>query len=113
MLAVIESAWPELRDYAIAHAFGDPHGPLTVGDKTVHYLPLEAIADDRARVVLFKSALTTGWDCPRARHRAGIRRGPDGADPDLLRAPLRDPSRPPLRRVPGRHVQVGLGSRRP
>jgi type III restriction enzyme len=67
MLAVIESAWPELSDYAIAHAFGDPHGPLTVGDKTVRYLPPEAIAgDDRARVVLFKSALTTGWDCPRA-----------------------------------------------
>jgi type III restriction enzyme len=64
---VIESTWPELSDYAVAHAFGDPHGPLTVGDKTVRYLPPEAIAgDDRARVVLFKSALTTGWDCPRA-----------------------------------------------
>ena len=67
ILAVIESTWPELTDYAIAHAFGDPHGPLTIGDKTVRYLPPEAISsDDRARVVLFKSALTTGWDCPRA-----------------------------------------------
>lgn len=67
ILAVIESTWPEVTDYAVAHAFGDPHGPLTVGDKTVRYLPPEAISgDDRARVVLFKSALTTGWDCPRA-----------------------------------------------
>lgn len=67
MLAVIESAWPELSDYAIAHAFGDPHGPLRLGGKSVRYLPPEAIeGDDRARVVLFKSALTTGWDCPRA-----------------------------------------------
>ena len=67
ILAVIESAWPDLTDYAIAHAFGDPHGPLSVGAKTVRYLPPEAISgDDRARVVLFKSALTTGWDCPRA-----------------------------------------------
>lgn len=67
ILATIESAWPELSDYAVAHAFGDPHGPLGVGDRTVRYLPPEAIAgDDRARVVLFKSALTTGWDCPRA-----------------------------------------------
>lgn len=67
MLAVIESAWPELSDYAIAHSFGDPHGPIKLGDKTVRYLPPEAISgDDRARVVLFKSALTTGWDCPRA-----------------------------------------------
>lgn len=67
ILATIESAWPELTDYAVAHAFGDPHGPLHIGNKTVRYLPPEAISgDDRARVVLFKSALTTGWDCPRA-----------------------------------------------
>ena len=67
ILATLESAWPELSDYAVAHCFGDPHGPITVGDKTVRYLPPEAISDDdRARVVLFKSALTTGWDCPRA-----------------------------------------------
>lgn len=67
ILGTLESAWPELTDYAVAHAFGDPHGPLSVGDRTVRYLPPEAISDDdRARVVLFKSALTTGWDCPRA-----------------------------------------------
>lgn len=67
ILTTIESAWPELSDMAVAHAFGDPHGPLHVGDRTVRYLPPEAISgDDRARVVLFKSALTTGWDCPRA-----------------------------------------------
>ncbi len=67
ILTTIESAWPELSDYAVAHSFGDPHGPLQVGDRTVRYLPPEAISgDDRARVVLFKSALTTGWDCPRA-----------------------------------------------
>jgi len=67
ILTTIESAWPELSDMAVAHAFGDPHGPLHVGDRAVRYLPPEAISgDDRARVVLFKSALTTGWDCPRA-----------------------------------------------
>ena len=67
ILSVIESAWPELSDYSVAHAFGDPHGTLTVGDRSIRYLPPEAISgDDRARVVLFKSALTTGWDCPRA-----------------------------------------------
>ncbi|MFZ2526317.1 MAG: DEAD/DEAH box helicase family protein [Rhodococcus sp. (in: high G+C Gram-positive bacteria)] len=66
ILAVMESAWPALSDYAVAHAFGD-HGQYKVGDKTVRYLPPEAISgDDQARVVLFKSALTTGWDCPRA-----------------------------------------------
>ena len=67
ILSVLESTWPALSDYAVAHAFGDPHGPKRVGDRTIRYLPPEAISgDDQARVVLFKSALTTGWDCPRA-----------------------------------------------
>lgn len=67
ILATLESGWAELSDLAVAHAFGDPHGPLTVGGKTVRYLPPEAISgDDTARAVLFKQALTTGWDCPRA-----------------------------------------------
>lgn len=66
ILAVMESTWPALSGYAVAHAFGD-HGQYKVGDKSVRYLPPEAISgDDQARVVLFKSALTTGWDCPRA-----------------------------------------------
>lgn len=66
ILSVMESAWPVLSDYAVAHAFGD-HGHYKVHDKTIRYLPPEAISgDDQARVVLFKSALTTGWDCPRA-----------------------------------------------
>lgn len=67
ILSTIESVWPEITDYAIAHAFGDPHGAMSIDGKTIRYLPPEAISDDdRARVVLFKSALTTGWDCPRA-----------------------------------------------
>lgn len=66
-LSSIESAWPELTGFRVAHAFGDPHGPLSVGDRVVRYLAPEAIeGDDQVRVVLFKSALTTGWDCPRA-----------------------------------------------
>lgn len=67
ILATLESSWPELSDMAVGHAFGDPHGPLQVGDRTVRYIAPEAISgDDRARAVLFKNALTTGWDCPRA-----------------------------------------------
>ncbi|QIK50354.1 DEAD/DEAH box helicase family protein (plasmid) [Gordonia terrae] len=66
ILAVMESTWPALSDYAVAHAFGD-HGHYKVGDRTIRYLAPEAIfGDDQARAVLFKSALTTGWDCPRA-----------------------------------------------
>lgn len=67
ILDVIATAWPDLSDYAVAQTFGDAHTGKTLGDRFVRYLPPEAIeGDDRARVVLFKSALTTGWDCPRA-----------------------------------------------
>ncbi len=67
ILSTLERQSGELTGLAVAHAFGDPHGPKTVGGRTVRYLAPEAIEnDDAARVVLFKSALTTGWDCPRA-----------------------------------------------
>ncbi|MGH3493989.1 MAG: DEAD/DEAH box helicase, partial [Sciscionella sp.] len=67
ILATLESNWAKLSDLAVAHAFGDPHGPLAIGGKAVRYLAPETISgDDTARVVLFKQALTTGWDCPRA-----------------------------------------------
>lgn len=67
ILTTLESAWPKLSGMAVAHAFGDPHGPMQVGDRSVRYLAPEAISgDDTARAVLFKNALTTGWDCPRA-----------------------------------------------
>lgn len=67
ILTTLERQSADLSGLAVAHAFGDPHGPLTVGERTVRYLAPEAIeGDDAARVVLFKSALTTGWDCPRA-----------------------------------------------
>lgn len=67
ILSILESGWAKLSGIAVAHAFGDPKGPITVDGKAIRYLTPEAIeGDDRARVVLFKQALTTGWDCPRA-----------------------------------------------
>jgi len=67
LLPTIESAWPALSGYAIAHSFGDPKGPLKVGDRSIRHLAPDAISgDDQVRVVFFKDALTTGWDCPRA-----------------------------------------------
>lgn len=67
ILAILESGWSELSDIAVAHSFGEPKGPISVGGRTIRHLAPEAIeGDDRARVVLFKQALTTGWDCPRA-----------------------------------------------
>ena len=50
----------------VVHAFGEI-GTLTINGIEVPYCPPSAINDDRKiKIVLFKEALSTGWDCPRA-----------------------------------------------
>ena len=65
-LAVIESEWSGLSPDAVAHVFGE-HEPLIVGSRKVRWVPPESIQHDSdIRVVLAKTAISTGWDCPRA-----------------------------------------------
>jgi type III restriction enzyme len=53
-------------DSWFAHAFQEGVD-LSVGGTEVRYLPPSAIDNDPdVRVVLFKTSLNTGWDCPRA-----------------------------------------------
>jgi type III restriction enzyme len=67
VLAALESGWEVLSGLSVAHSFGEPKDFITIGDRSVRYIPPEAISgDDTARAVIFKQALTTGWDCPRA-----------------------------------------------
>ncbi len=50
----------------VVHSFGEI-GTLTINGIEVPYCAPSAINDDRKiKVVLFKEALSTGWDCPRA-----------------------------------------------
>ena len=50
----------------VVHSFGEI-GTLTINGIKVPYCAPSAINDDRKiKVVLFKEALSTGWDCPRA-----------------------------------------------
>ena len=50
----------------VVHAFTE-QGDLSVNGLTVPYCQPSAINDDRhIKVVFFKEALSTGWDCPRA-----------------------------------------------
>lgn len=50
----------------VVHSFGET-GTLTINGIEVPYCAPSAINDDRKiKVVLFKEALSTGWDCPRA-----------------------------------------------
>jgi hypothetical protein len=65
-ISVIESEWPGLGPLAIAHVFGE-HERLHLGGRAVDWVQPESIQNDTVvRVVLAKTAISTGWDCPRA-----------------------------------------------
>lgn len=50
----------------VVHAFGE-QATLTINGLEVPYCEPSAINDDRnIKIVFFKEALSTGWDCPRA-----------------------------------------------
>ncbi|GAB2734038.1 DEAD/DEAH box helicase [Nocardioides pakistanensis] len=80
-VAALESEWDVLAGDAVVHAFQE-HSTLTVnlpsGEREVRYVAPDRIAaDTRARVVFFKNALTTGWDCPRAEVMLSLRSAKD------------------------------------
>lgn len=76
-LATLASAWPDLSDKAIGHAFQE-HTTLALGTRSIRYVAPPDIQDDpQLRVVLFKEALTTGWDCPRAEVMLSFQRALD------------------------------------
>jgi len=77
ILDTVASAWGDLDGKAIGHAFQD-HTALNLGVRTVRYVAPQDIQDDPLlRVVLFKEALTTGWDCPRAEVMVSLRAAAD------------------------------------
>lgn len=66
ILDSLASEWNILDGKAIGHSFQD-HSALNLGTRSVRYIAPQDIQDDPyLRVVLFKEALATGWDCPRA-----------------------------------------------
>ena len=66
-LQVIEKRTSEKFEVGeVVHTFTE-QGEMTINGLTVPYCQPSAINDDRnIRIVLFKEALATGWDCPRA-----------------------------------------------
>ena len=74
VLDTIHSAIPGLRPEALAHSF-DLGGPISIGTRSVRYIkPEDAQEDPDVRIILFKTGLTTGWDCPRAEVMFSFRR---------------------------------------
>jgi type III restriction enzyme len=81
-MKTISDKWAELTgaampEQAFAHAFGDD-GDRKCGDMKLKKVAAEQIeADTWIRVVFFKEALTTGWDCPRAEVMVSLRPAKD------------------------------------
>jgi type III restriction enzyme len=81
-MKTISDKWAELTgaampEHAFAHAFGDD-GDRKCGDMKLKKVAAEQIeADTWIRVVFFKEALTTGWDCPRAEVMVSLRPAKD------------------------------------
>jgi type III restriction enzyme len=76
-LDTLASAWNILDGKAIGHSFQE-HSTLNLGARSVRYIAPQDIQDDpHLRVVLFKEALTTGWDCPRAEVMLSFRSAQD------------------------------------
>ena len=66
LIATVLEEWPAIAAEAVVHTFAD-HTPVDAGGIQIPWCPPEDIQDRTdIRVVLCKTAITTGWDCPRA-----------------------------------------------
>lgn len=77
----------------IAHAFQDDSDLVIAGHTVRHLAPSSIDKDPDVRVVLFKTSLNTGWDCPRAEVMVSTRRAKDETNiaqlvGRMVRAPL-------------------------
>jgi type III restriction enzyme len=99
--AVFEE-WQQLPIDAFANVFGE-HRDLEVSGVTIPYLSPERVQDDgHVRVLFAKSAISTGWDCPRAEVLMSFRPAADRTHiTQLLGRMIRTPL---ARRIPGNDI---------
>lgn len=76
--AQLVQEWPELTAEGLVHCFGD-EAPISLpsGWTVRKENPNDIAGKAHIRVVLFKTALNTGWDCPRAEVLMSFRRSQD------------------------------------
>ncbi|HEV2618645.1 MAG TPA: DEAD/DEAH box helicase family protein [Acidobacteriaceae bacterium] len=66
VLETLRENWPALTEAQVAHCFYGS-SDIEFGGWRIAYRDPSLISDDETiRVILFKTALNTGWDCPRA-----------------------------------------------
>ncbi len=101
-LDTIYQAWPELPTEAVANVFGE-HQDLIVGQQSVPYIEPQRVQDAaHVRILLAKSAISTGWDCPRAEVLVSFRQAADKTHiTQLLGRMIRTPL---ARRIPGNEL---------
>lgn len=93
VLVALKDELGSLPKDSVAHAFQEG-APLSIDDAGIRYLAPSSIdADDKVRVVLFKTSLNTGWDCPRAEVMMSFRTATDDTSiaqlvGRMVRAPL-------------------------
>ncbi|MEX0667196.1 MAG: type III restriction endonuclease subunit R, partial [Acidimicrobiia bacterium] len=87
---------------AVANVFGE-HTDLTIGQQVVPYIEPQRVQDGtHVRVLLAKSAISTGWDCPRAEVLVSFRPAKDRTHiTQLLGRMMRTPL---ARRIPGNEL---------
>lgn len=62
----------------VVHAFGEGSSVLVINGMNVPYVEPSRISEDkRIKIVFFKEALSTGWDCPRAETMMSFRHAVD------------------------------------
>ena len=77
ILDVCKEEWDILSGDAMAHSL-QSHTAEQFGSHVVKYVQPQDIQDHpNVRLVVFKEALTTGWDCPRAEVMLSLRRAQD------------------------------------
>ena len=98
----IYAAWPEPDHDAVANVFGE-HTDLTIGHQPVPYIEPQRVQDaTHVRVILAKSAISTGWDCPRAEVLVSFRPAKDRTHiTQLLGRMMRTPL---AQRIPGNEL---------
>lgn len=101
-LDTIYEAWPELGADAVANVFGE-HQDLLIAQQSVPYIEPQRVQDaTHVRVLLAKSAISTGWDCPRAEVLVSLRPAKDRTHiTQLLGRMIRTPL---ARRIPGNEL---------
>lgn len=102
VLDTIFEAWPGLKMENVANVFGE-HSTVEVGGYTVAYIEPQRVQDQQhIRVLLSKTAISTGWDCPRAEVLISFRPAKDKTHiTQLLGRMIRTPL---ARRVSGNEV---------